>query len=106
MLSRAFQALALAAIINQPLRAQNSPPEPQGPSDQPPNVVFIMSDDHAWQAVSAYGRPDGTRVNATPQIDRLAREGVRFDRFFVENAICGPSRAAFLTGCFSARRIL
>ena len=68
-----------------------------------PNIVFIMSDDHGWQALSAYGRPDGVRINATPAIDRLASEGARFDQFHVENAICGPSRAAFLTGCFSAR---
>ena len=74
-------------------------PEP----DARPNILFIMSDDHGWQAVSAYGRPDGTRINQTPSIDRLAREGMRFDRFYVENAICAPSRAAFLTGCFSTR---
>jgi arylsulfatase A-like enzyme len=71
--------------------------------DPRPNIVFLMSDDHAWQAISAYGRPDGTRVNSTPSIDRLAEEGMRFDRFFVENSICAPSRAAFLTGCFSTR---
>ena len=71
--------------------------------DPRPNILFIMSDDHAWQAISAYGRPDGTRVNSTPSIDRLAKEGMRFDRFFVENSICAPSRAAFLTGCFSTR---
>jgi arylsulfatase A-like enzyme len=72
-------------------------------SDSRPNILFIMSDDHAWQAISAYGRPDGTRVNQTPSIDRIASEGMRFDRFFVENSICAPSRAAFLTGCFSTR---
>ena len=68
-----------------------------------PNILFIMSDDHGWQAISSYGRPDGTRINQTPSIDRLAEEGMRFDRFFVENSICAPSRAAFLTGCFSTR---
>lgn len=72
------------------------------PRDRP-NILFIMSDDHAWQAISAYGRPDGTRINRTPGIDRIAEEGLRFDRCFVENAICAPSRAAFLTGCFSSR---
>ena len=103
MLSRAFHALSLTTVLAIPAWGEDRPAVPQDSTEAPPNVVFIMSDDHAWQAVSAYGRPDGTRVNSTPQIDRLAREGVRFDRFFVENAICGPSRAAFLTGCFSAR---
>jgi arylsulfatase A-like enzyme len=62
-----------------------------------------MSDDHGWQAISAYGRPDGTRINQTPSIDRLAAEGMRLDNFYVENSICAPSRAAFLSGCFSTR---
>ncbi|TWT47548.1 sulfatase family protein [Botrimarina hoheduenensis] len=59
-----------------------------------PNFVFIMSDDHAYQAVSAYGHG----LNETPQIDRLASEGIRFDRCYVANSICGPSRACLLTG--------
>jgi arylsulfatase A-like enzyme len=62
-----------------------------------PNVVFIMSDDHAAQAISAYG----SRVNQTPQIDRLAREGMLFRSFFVTNSICTPSRASILTGLYS-----
>jgi len=64
-----------------------------------PNIVFIMSDDHAAHAISAYG----SRVNATPNIDRLAREGMRFDNVFVTNSICTPSRAAILTGQYSHR---
>jgi arylsulfatase A-like enzyme len=64
-----------------------------------PNIIFIMSDDHASQAISAYG----SRVNETPHIDRLAREGVRFDRAFVTNSICTPSRAVMLTGQYSHR---
>ena len=92
--------LGLALLVPTPVPASG---ENGDSGDSRPNIVFIMSDDHAWQAISAYGRPDGSRVNATPSIDRLAREGVRFDQFHVENAICGPSRAAFLTGCFSAR---
>ena len=98
-----IRGLLLATCLPLPVFAAPASAGPAGNVEERPNIVFIMSDDHAWQAVSAYGRPDGTRVNHTPQIDRLAREGVRFDRFFVENAICGPSRAAFLTGCFSAR---
>ena len=59
-------------------------------ADDRPNILFIMSDDHAYQAISAY---DASR-NKTPNIDRLAKEGMRFDRAFVTNSICGPSRAA------------
>ena len=62
-----------------------------------PNIVFIFSDDHAYQAVSAYGYG----LNQTPNIDRLAKEGMRFDRCLVPNSICGPSRATVLTGKYS-----
>jgi arylsulfatase A-like enzyme len=64
-----------------------------------PNIVFIFSDDHATAAVSAYG--DSRKLLATPAIDRLAREGTRFDRCLVPNSICGPSRATVLTGKYS-----
>jgi arylsulfatase A-like enzyme len=62
-----------------------------------PNIIFIMSDDHAAHAIGAYG----SRVNTTPHIDRLAREGMRLDDVFVTNSICTPSRAAILTGQYS-----
>ena len=62
-----------------------------------PNIVFIFSDDHAYQAVSAYGYG----LNHTPNIDRLATEGMRFDRCIVTNSLCGPSRATVLTGKYS-----
>ncbi|MEX2174458.1 MAG: sulfatase [Pirellulaceae bacterium] len=62
-----------------------------------PNILFIMADDHAYQAISAYG----SNRNQTPNIDRLAKEGMRFDRAFVTNSICGPSRAVILTGKYS-----
>ena len=67
------------------------------PPEEPPNIVFIMSDDHAWQAISAYG----SDRNVTPNIDRIAQDGITFDRYYVENSICAPSRAAILTGVFS-----
>lgn len=60
----------------------------------PPNIVFIMSDDHAYQAISAYGHG----LNNTPNIDRIAREGALFEKGFVTNSICAPSRAVMLTG--------
>jgi arylsulfatase A-like enzyme len=66
---------------------------------KPPNIVFIFSDDHAYQAISAYGDP--RKLNQTPNIDRLAREGMIFHRAMVPNSICGPSRACVLTGKYS-----
>jgi arylsulfatase A-like enzyme len=67
--------------------------------DDRPNIVFICADDHAYQAISAYGDP--RKLVETPNIDRLAREGMRFDRCLVPNSICGPSRASILTGKYS-----
>jgi arylsulfatase A-like enzyme len=61
-----------------------------------PNIVFIFSDDHAYQAISAYNDP--RKLIDTPNIDRLGKEGMRFDRCLVPNSICGPSRATVLTG--------
>ena len=62
-----------------------------------PNIIFIMSDDHAYQAISAYG----SNLIETPNIDRLAQQGIRFDNSFVTNSICSPSRAVVMTGKFS-----
>lgn len=67
------------------------------PAPQRPNVVFIFTDDHAAHAISAYG----SKVNRTPNLDRMAREGALFTNFFCTNAICAPSRAVLLTGLFS-----
>lgn len=61
---------------------------------QRPNIIYIMSDDHAYQAVSAYG----FGLNKTPNIDRLAEEGALFSRACVTNSLCAPSRAVLLTG--------
>jgi arylsulfatase A-like enzyme len=62
-----------------------------------PNIVFIMSDDHASHAMSCYG----SRINQTPNLDRIANGGMRFDNCFCTNAICTPSRAAILTGTYN-----
>jgi len=59
-----------------------------------PNIVFIMSDDHAYQAISAYSN----RLTQTPNIDRIAKEGMLFSNACVTNSICAPSRAVILTG--------
>lgn len=65
-----------------------------------PNILYIMSDDHAATAIGAYGgRLAG--LDPTPNIDRLARAGIRFDRVFCHNSICTPSRASILTGQYS-----
>jgi arylsulfatase A-like enzyme len=65
-----------------------------------PNIVFIFSDDHATQALSAYGGILA-EVAPTPQLDALAAAGMRFERCLVPNSICGPSRATILTGKYS-----
>ena len=62
-----------------------------------PNIVWIFSDDHAYQTIGAYGGRLQS-LNPSPNIDRLAREGMRFDRCYVGNSICAPSRATLLTG--------
>jgi arylsulfatase A-like enzyme len=68
----------------------------------PPNILFIFSDDHAYQAISAYGhKVRGESLNQTPHIDRLAREGMLFRNCFVTNSICGPMRAVVQTGKYS-----
>ncbi len=85
----AVRFLAMAALVTLLVPAASA-------ADRP-NILFIMADDHAYQAISAYG----SNRNKTPHIDRLAKEGMRFDRCFVTNSICGPSRAVILTGKYS-----
>ena len=75
--------------------------EDKSPSKtQRPNVIFIMSDDHTSQAVSAYGGRL-SKISPTSNIDRLANEGMLFKNCFVTNSICTPSRAAIMTGKYS-----
>lgn len=81
-----------ASTAPQPAPAESSPTGPQRP-----NILYIMADDHAAHAISAYG----SKVNQTPQIDRLAKEGMRLTHCFVTNSICTPSRACILTGKYS-----
>lgn len=68
-----------------------------GSASAAPNILFLFSDDHALQAISAYGGRLKD-VAPTPNIDRIAREGMLFERSYCCNSICGPSRAAILTG--------
>ncbi len=87
-----FRRFICAAILGWSLTAAPA-------ATTPPNILFIFSDDHAYQAISAYG--DARKLNQTPNIDRLAREGMIFNRALVPNSICGPSRACVLTGKYS-----
>ena len=84
-----------------PLEGQRPPTpddrEESRVTDARPNILFIMTDDHAAHAMSCYG----SRINDTPNLDRLAAEGMRFDNCFCTNSICAPSRASILTGTYS-----
>jgi len=83
-------ALAFAGGLDELIAAVAS-------SGKRPNILFIMADDHAAHAMSCYG----SRVNKTPGLDRIARDGVRFTNCLCTNGICAPSRAVILTGKYS-----
>jgi arylsulfatase A-like enzyme len=70
------------------------------PADDRPNILFILTDDQRWDAVGYAGN----RVLETPNLDHLAAEGARLDRFYVASAVCQPSRANFLTGRYNHER--
>jgi arylsulfatase A-like enzyme len=85
--------LTCLAFIARPTTAQDA-------KAQPPNIVFIFSDDHAYQALGAYNSYLKDVVR-TPNLDKLASQGMRFDRCMVTNSICGPMRAVIQTGKYS-----
>lgn len=85
-------ALLTALLTIAPGRSSATEAPPAGP--RRPNIVFFLTDDHAWQTIGTYG----STLVPTPNLDRIAREGMRFDRAFCTESICGPSRAAILTG--------
>ena len=70
---------------------------PSSHAAEKPNIIWIFSDDHSFQTIGAYRRALA-KLNMTPNIDRIAKEGMRFDRCYVTNSICAPSRAVLLTG--------
>ena len=74
-------------------------------ASQRPNIIYIMSDDHASEAISAYSHlaPHLKGVVSTPNIDTLANEGVRFDNVYCNFSLCSPSRASIITGQYSHR---
>ncbi len=91
----------MAALIGVALLTAGRAPAAD-PAPQPgPNILFIFCDDLTCQALSCYG--DDRRLLQTPNIDRLAKAGMTFDRCLVTNSICGPSRATILTGKYSHR---
>lgn len=89
--SRALPNRLRVALLLAPLLVYLNSPVVAG---ERPNVLFIFSDDHAPQAIGAYG----SKINQTPHLDRIAREGAVFRNSFCANSICGPSRACILTG--------
>ena len=74
-------------------------PSSAAAAESRPNILFMFCDDLAIQAISAYQHP--LKLLDTPHMDRIAREGMRFDRCLVPNSLCGPSRAVILTGKYS-----
>jgi arylsulfatase A-like enzyme len=94
MQSTVWRTIGILPVVALGLTSTGAAPQPAA---ERPNIIYIMSDDHAFQAIGAYG----SRVNQTPNIDRLAREGMVFENMFVTNSICTPSRAVMLTGQYS-----
>jgi arylsulfatase A-like enzyme len=88
-IATAFGMTAVAPLLQSRVSAQDRP-----------NIIFIMSDDHAYQAISAYGGPLKD-LAPTPNIDRIAKSGMIFNRCLVTNSLSGPSRAVILTGKYS-----
>lgn len=88
-----YHYLWLLCLVSLCTTACNQPEE----KAERPNIIFIMTDDHTTQAMSAYG----SVINQTPNMDRIASSGIRFNNAFVTNSICAPSRAVILTGKFS-----
>lgn len=84
---------ALAGVYSAPIVGAREPAKP-------PNILFIMSDDHAASAIGAYGKRLA-RLNPTPNLDELAADGLLFESCFCTNSICSPSRATILTGQYS-----
>ncbi|MHC4181088.1 MAG: sulfatase family protein, partial [Planctomycetota bacterium] len=86
----AGSAVGLPALISSKAAGRAS-------KEKRPNIVFIMTDDHASHALSCYG----SKINKTPNLDRIANEGMLFNNSFCTNSICAPCRAVILTGKYS-----
>lgn len=92
--------LGLSILTSCGKDANKNEEKPQEKIQKRPNIVFIISDDHAYQAISAYGGRLA-EVAPTPNIDRIADDGMLFNNCLVTNSICGPSRATIMTGKYS-----
>ena len=102
-----FRIFSITSFILMSLSSFNFPNEKLNEKEtvnlkanKPLNVIYIMADDHAYQAISAYGS-QVSKLAPTPNIDRIANQGARMDAVYCTNSICGPSRASILTGKFS-----
>lgn len=95
--SSLFMSLPAVLLVPQACGQKERAAAPEG---RRLNIVHIMSDDHSFQAISAYGHPL-SRLAPTPNIDRLAAEGILFRRACVENSLSTPSRACLMTGLYS-----
>ena len=99
-----FLATWVEPILHtQPVDWRTSPPAPVGTTDRPPNIIVILADDLGWNDISFYGGGGGDGAVQTPNIDRIAAEGVHFSNGYAGNATCAPSRAALLTGRYPTR---
>lgn len=94
-MSRSLAVLSLVAMLVGAAYAQSAP----SPVGRAPNVLLVNFDDVGWADLGVYG----SRRNRTPRLDRLAREGLRMDAFYVSQPVCGASRASLLTGCYANR---
>ncbi|MFB0986485.1 MAG: sulfatase-like hydrolase/transferase, partial [Phycisphaerales bacterium] len=68
-------------------------------ADRPPNVVIFFTDDQGYGDLSCFGHP----TIHTPNLDRMAAEGIKMTQFYVASPVCSPSRAALMTGCYPKR---
>ena len=92
-----FLLLCLSVLIGCKDNSSEEKKAEKTAANQKPNIVFIMADDHAVKAISAYGSEIG-KLAPTPNIDRLAKNGAIFNQNYNTNSLCGPSRAVILTG--------
>ena len=92
-----FAFLCLTVLIGCKDNSSEEKKAEKTAANQKPNIVFIMADDHAVKAISAYGSEIG-KLAPTPNIDRLAKNGAIFNQNYNTNSLCGPSRAVILTG--------
>ncbi|MGA1203936.1 MAG: sulfatase-like hydrolase/transferase, partial [Planctomycetota bacterium] len=95
--ANALCRLLLVSLLLLPAVGRAAPRDAGAP--RPPNVVIVFTDDQGWGDLSCYGQTGF----ATPAIDQLATEGMRFTDFYVAQPVCSASRAALLTGCYPNR---